>query len=181
MARWTIENQAAFLAGVTGALTELQFGEGAVALGEWGALFAETARELAPTLKRPDPERTAGELKAAIGARPGVAAGGPYVDVGVLRELPDDYPFFVEFGTAFARAQPFMRPALARLRSALGTGGGAAILIRTPTTRGILKRAGKRAIIRSYARRGAITSAEARGASRQVSSRFRTRYPRRRR
>lgn len=93
----------------------------------------DEARARAPILKTPDKRRKPGTLKRAIGIRSPRIRGRQVVGGVAVRSLspkqvmaykartgkkaadnPNDafYAPFVEFGTAKARAQPFMRPAL---------------------------------------------------------------------
>jgi len=59
------------------------------------------ARELCPV--------DTGRLRSSIQHKPGRDQQGPFVDVGTNVE----YAGYVEFGTRFQKAQPYLRPALA--------------------------------------------------------------------
>jgi hypothetical protein len=85
---------------------------------------ADEARQLAPSLKDPDPRRTAGALKKSVRvmsvrSRGGVVQGGVAVGGRVKlgrgnkrQEADAFYAHMVERGTAKMGAQPFFRPAI---------------------------------------------------------------------
>jgi hypothetical protein len=162
-----------FRAGLAQALREMRDDDGAAYLAELAAVGVGLARRYAPVLQEPNRERRPGELRDSIEARAGRDRRGPFVEVGTW--IPE-WPFYVEFGTIHAPAQPFMRPMMAQL-----TGGLGASLARSARTTLISSRARKRATIRAAVRRREITGAEARVYGRAVGSRFRFRYRQRRR
>lgn len=93
-------NSAAFLAGLHAEIGRMKLRSEAdlmrLALG-----VQNRARELAPV--------DTGRLRSSITHKRGKDRLGPYVKVGTNVE----YAPYVEFGTRYQRAQPFLRPAIA--------------------------------------------------------------------
>jgi HK97 gp10 family phage protein len=78
-------------------------------------VLRDEARDLAPVLRKPKKGRVAGLLKSAIFAAYGKDTD-PSVLVGVNYRIAP-HAHWLEFGNARIPAQPFMRPAIAAVRS----------------------------------------------------------------
>jgi len=119
------------------------------------------------------PKRT-GELAASIHATAPVRTprGVALEVVAGTREAT-----YMEFGSAHARAQPFMRPALAAAAGGLRSIGVAARLSSSNRALLFARRARARVIVRRQQQRGALrlTPAEARVVGRTISQRLRYR------
>lgn len=89
-----------FIAGLNRAIQDIKI-ESHRELVALGTDIANRARELSPV--------DTGRLRASIDIAEGRDDRGSYIDVGTHVE----YAPYVEFGTLFTRAQPFMRPAIA--------------------------------------------------------------------
>jgi hypothetical protein len=157
----------AFRAGLATALREMEH-DGADFLDELATHVLGYARSRAPV-------GATGGIRAGLGMRRGSTDRGPWVEVGVISPPTSREDFYQEYGTAFDRAQPFMRPALASVAAGIKMAGGKARRGGSATSRGVTKRAGLRSAIRSYRRTGSVTTAQARLASRAVSNRYRLR------
>lgn len=107
-------DDAEFIRGLEQAVAELHI-RTEQGLQRFGMEVANRAKQFCPV--------DTGRLRASIGIEPGKDAQGPYVDVGTSVT----YGPYVEYGTSKARAQPFMRPALAEAAGFFGptmTGAG---------------------------------------------------------
>jgi HK97 gp10 family phage protein len=89
------------------------------ALRAGGQIFIDQAKQRAPVLVKGTPQRRPGELrdsiKGIVKMSPKQESGritvGPTYGKSERRDSPGLYGLFVEFGTRYMPAQPYMRPA----------------------------------------------------------------------